>query len=448
MKKSRLTALVCLVLSLVLLAGCGGLTLFSPKPDDSYPSTVAESRGEEGSRESWLASLSAPATEWRRAFEEAKADGSFTGTYLEFLSSVGADVDGTGVQTALRSVVSVFASFKATGRGENFVSAGSGVIYSLDKTEGDAFIVTNYHVVYSVKGGGISSDISLYLYGSEVDGMEIAATFYAGAMEHDIAVLRVEDSPFLKETQAHPVYAQELVAADSNGIAVGDRVYAVGNPEGDGISAIGGLVSVDAEYIDIYAADEKTVLNMLEIRTDAPVNHGNSGGGLFNENGFLIGIVNARSEEDGVQAMGYAIPANLALAVAQNLIDTRKANDEARYAVLARLGVTMQTQASTGIFDEETGRYYIEEKIVVSEVTYGGVAYRAGMKVSDTIISAQIERNGTKLRETYITRMHMMSDLMFEIRLGDKLTVVVSRDGAPVTLEIAYNETNMFEKIA
>ena len=115
----------------------------------------------------------------------------------------------------LRSAVSIVCNFKATvqqggwrpGYGstttKEYSSAGSGVIYQLDKNEGDAFIITNYHVVYdasSNRENGISDDISVYLYGSATEERAIKATYVGGSIYYDIAVLRVEDSELLKDT--------------------------------------------------------------------------------------------------------------------------------------------------------------------------------------------------------------------------------------------------------
>ena len=105
-----LTAAV-LMLALVLPAGCGIFESFLS--DSSTPYDVAVERGETGSRESWLASLETPSSEFRRAFEEAKADGSFTGTYFEFLQELGVQT-GDRIQSSLFSVVNIFAYFESS----------------------------------------------------------------------------------------------------------------------------------------------------------------------------------------------------------------------------------------------------------------------------------------------------------------------------------------------
>ena len=204
-------------------------------------------------------------------------------------------------------------------------------------------------------------------------------------------------------------------------------------------SASSGVVSVTAEYIDILSSDETKTLSLLEIRTDAAVNHGNSGGGLFNAQGELVGIVNARSEESGVEAFGYAIPSNLALAVAQNVID----NADAKGAYRASLGLTVQTKSSESLYDETTGKTYIEEKVVVQAITPGSVAEKMGLDINDTILSAKITKSdGTTVQEKAITRMHMLTTMMFNVRAGDTLSITVSRDNEQQTFVYTFTEAN------
>ena len=167
----------------------------------------------------------------------------------------------------LRSAVSIVCNFQATVQvggwfpgsssttTKNYSSEGSGVIYQMDKSEGDAFIITNYHVVYDASSNtknGISNDISVYLYGSEIEEKAIEATYVGGSLYYDIAVLRVEDSAILKASSACAV-----TVADSDEIVVGDSAIAIGNAQGLGISSTSGVVSVDSEHITMTAADGK-----------------------------------------------------------------------------------------------------------------------------------------------------------------------------------------------
>ncbi len=433
MKKqiAKMLTALCLVLSLALCAGC---TLIFPQPDDSFPHEVAQSRGEYSTDGGWLAAADAPATELRRAYLEAVDDGSFSGTYVDFLERIG--VTGGQAQYALRSVVSVYTDS----------SIGSGVIYSLDRTTGDAYIVTNYHVVYDPEvRGHISGGIEVYLYGQEYEVSGIAASYVGGAMEYDLAVLKVTGCNALRGTTS---YAQ-AVPADSDALAAGDRVYAVGNADAGGISMTAGVISVDAEYIAITGADGTTALTLLEIRSDVAVNHGNSGGGLFNDMGEIVGIVNARAEgeEEFIDGFGYAIPINLAFAVAQNIIDTCTTSPLARCAAVARFADVSAIMGSA-VFDETTGRFYLEEKVIVSRLEVNMPAERAGLRRGDTLITAKLIPARGSAITVDITRTFKIENLLPLIRLGDTLELTVSRDNAVQTIRIAYTSNSDFRMVA
>ena len=455
--KKRIAAFTAVMLAGALtftLAGCG---LFNADPDAKYAYDVATDRGFDGSEASWLASLDTPSTHERKLYEEACENG-YTGSYTDFLREIGAagKDDTVGVQTALRSVVAIDCRFDVT---SNFLSSvslsmGAGVIYSLDGS-GNAYVVTNYHVIYNGSSMGkekvahISDNISLYLYGSgytgggRISSQAISATYLGGSMDYDVAVLKVAGSTVVTDDDGNTHTnrdvllksgAAALVGANSDAITVGQRVYAIGNADGEGIAVSGGVVSVDAEYITIGTADEKRTVSMLEIRTDAAVNHGNSGGGLFNADGELVGLVNARSEEDGVVAFGYAIPANLALSVAQNIIDN--ASDAVKGSRRATVGITLSAYESKSVYDETTAKYYIEEKVVIAAISDTRLpGYRAGLRVGDTVVTAAIMRNGTAVRTVDVTRRHKLTNLLFEVRLGDTLRLTVTREGSEEPLE-------------
>ena len=144
--------------------------------------------------------------------------------------------DGSSIPAAsakgLRSAVSIVCNFQATIQQggwrpgssntttQDYSSAGSGVIYQMDKAAGDAFIITNYHVVYDASSNtenGISDDISVYLYGSEIEEKAIEATYVGGSLYYDIAVLQIDNSDILKASDAC-----EVDVADSDKIVVGD----------------------------------------------------------------------------------------------------------------------------------------------------------------------------------------------------------------------------------
>lgn len=347
--------------------------------------------------------------------------------------------DGSSIPTAsakgLRSAVSIVCNFQETVASlwpggstvKDYSASGSGVLYRMSKDTGDAFIITNYHVVYDANSNtenGISDDINVYLYGSEIADKAMKASYVGGSLFYDIAVLRVEDSAVLKNSDAC-----EIDIADSDAVAVGDNAIAIGNAQGNGVSVSVGVVSVDSEYITMTAADGRTEVSFRVMRVDTAVNSGNSGGGLYDDTGELIGIVNAKIIDDTVENIGYAIPSNVAIAIAENIIDYCYGTDT-ETVQRALLGITVTTSGSKAVYNRETGKMVIEETVLVQKIEAGSLAAGA-LQVGDVLVSATL---GEKTKP--ITRQYQMIDMMLDARAGDVLTLTVLRGGASVPLNV------------
>ncbi len=446
-KKKFALAAVIIALTGAIAVGSAGCDWLVKKPDANFPYDGAVAEGFTGTEAEWLGSGYDAGTREYALYKEAVQEG-YRGTYLDFLKELGtvAADDSAAINRALTSVVAIENTYRPTSGTEETLS-GSGVIVSLDTDRGDALVVTNYHVVYNVSKRygklGIGKNIDVYLYGGTT--RPIPAKFYGGAMEYDLALLKITGSEYLKETAENRVYATAASIGDSDSIAVGQRVYALGNPDGEGFSATGGIVSVESEYIDVARADSETQsIRLPEIRTDAAVNHGNSGGGLFNAAGRLVGIVNARSESSGVVAFGYAIPSNFAMSVVQNILDNY---DRAEGAVrLARLGVVTKVEDDKGVYDETSGKFFIEEKIVLDSVEIGTAAYSAGLKKGDTLISAALN-SASGTTQMNFTRLQQVADLLMKVRLGDTLVLKVSREGKFTDVTARFTESKYFATV-
>lgn len=349
--------------------------------------------------------------------------------------------DGTGgasamdvtkaVRNGLRSSVSVYCVFEKSGmngRPTEYSSAGSGVIYRLNRSEGDAFIITNYHVVYdkeSTTKDGIAKEINVLLYGSEFSGMEMKATYVGGSMYYDIAILRLEDCEALKSEDLTAV-----TMADSDLLQAGTTAIAIGNAEASGISTSFGVVSVPSEYITMTGADGRTSVDYRVIRVDAAVNHGNSGGGLFDGTGRLIGIVNAKTVDEEVENIGYALPSNVVKAVADNIIDFCYGKN-CTSVMRPIMGVTITTTESKAEYTENG--VFIRETIVIYEVSPGQIG--SVFQVDDELVSMTL--NGvTKM----ISQRHHVIDTMVTSRPGDVVDFVIIRNGKQMTVSVTITE--------
>ena len=311
-------------------------------------------------------------------------------------------------------------------------SSGSGVIYRLDKTKGEAFLITNHHVVYNADNrtaNGISKDITVYLYGSEIKAQGMKAEYVGGSAYYDIAVLHIQDSSLLQSSDAVAV-----TVSDSDKIVVGEAAIAIGNAKGEGISASYGVVSVDSEHITITTTNQTARV----IRVDTPVNPGNSGGGLYNESGELLGIVNAKIIDSTVENIAYAIPSNVAIYVADNIID-HCYGTACESVQRGMLGVSVQTQASYMHTEKETGHVYLCETVQIVEVTENSLV--KGLVFEGDVLKS-ISFGDTAME---ITRQFHVVDAMLKVREGDEITLGVIRDGEEVFVTVTMTKEHITE---
>ena len=192
----------------------------------------------------------------------------------------------SATNNSIESVVTVYTYGGNRPYGNN--SIGSGVIFSED-----GYIVTNTHII----SGNKLIKVKLH------NGEEFDANLIGADVNADIAVLKINSNSVLKP----------INVSNSDDLKIGDKVLAIGNPYGIGISVSSGIISATGrDYGNPY----------LElIQTDAAINPGNSGGALINENGNLIGInTKIFSRTGAYQGLGFAIPSNNIVQIASEII--------------------------------------------------------------------------------------------------------------------------------
>ena len=229
--------------------------------------------------------------------------------------------------------------------------AGSGWI--VDK---DGYIVTNNHVVE----GADSLTVTLS------DGSKFSAESIKTDPLTDLAVIKID---------AHNLPALDI--GDSSQIGIGDWVVAVGNALGMGISATSGIVS--ALDVSLSESADQTIHGLIQ--TDAAINPGNSGGPLVNMAGEVIGIDSIKIAQVGVEGMGYAISINEAMPIIKGLINTG-------YIVRPWLGIGLAT------VNKMVASFYnlaVDTGVLVTQVTPGGPADKAGLKAGDVITAIDSE---------------------------------------------------------
>ena len=358
-------------------------------------------------------------------------------TFLEFIQTY-LNISGTNqpaVSKAILSAVKIIATndylFDASGNPNLNATgkSGAGVIYRINKQQGSAYIITNYHVVYDNEvSNRVLANIYINLVGNQYAKDAIKAKFIGGSATYDIAVLYVKD-PVISNSDAAAVEV-----FDSNYLVAGTTAIAIGNPQGEGISATSGIVSVDSEYISMspistenVTLNSKNEVDMRVLRMDTPVNSGNSGGGLFNEKGELIGIVNAKIMSSTVDNFGYAIPSNIAINVAENI---RKNNNGFSSSSIVKPLIGIMTEARNGhaSYDKLTGTTRIYEEITVVQVLETSALYGYLLE-GDIILSFTV--NGV----TYeAIRNFVIADACLTASVGDSFSMTVLRNGQTVEL--------------
>lgn len=305
------------------------------------------------------------------------------------------------------------------------IYCGSGVIYKI----GDpyTYIITNYHVLYDSKSSSqshMAEKIVCYLYGSEqapqstgssssgADAFDygeyaIECEFVGGSISTDVAVIRAKTQDILSINPG----VKEIEF--SSGYTVGETAIAIGNSEGEGISVTRGIVSVDNEYIS-YAIDG-TVRGYRSMRIDTAIYGGNSGGGLFNSKGQLIGITNAGDGED--QNINYAIPVSIVKPVVENIMYYGKSAPK-----IVSLGVEVRSENIKYVYDENLGHGVICEDIIINGVVDGSLASTFGLLEGDKLVSFNINDNKIMLE-----RYFQIADIIYTIRPNDVISFTFKR---------------------
>ncbi len=265
--------------------------------------------------------------------------------------------------------------------------AGSGVFY-----DPNGYIVTNYHVADET-----CTAITVILY----DGSQYEAKYIYGDELSDIAVIKIEKTD-----------CDYAVFGDSDQMTYGDMVLAIGNPQGLGLSVTDGIISRPGESVTIGDA------TMTLLRTSAAVNSGNSGGGLFNLNGELIGIVNAKISASSVDNIGYAIPSTTVVKCINDL------KDHGYITGRARLGVTVETK-------QYTSWPYQYTLLQIKEISAIGSAASSDLRVGDILYQYQ---------GVNITSFEVLSQQLTKYSVGDTIKLTVLRP----TIEYTGNNVQQY----
>lgn len=312
----------------------------------------------------------------------------------ENLTSTGADEPNDNrysiIDSCMNSVVSIDVTMQQ-GYTSVLAGSGSGVIATAD-----GYILTCNHVVEGAK------DIIVYLN----DGTNHNAVLIGADPITDIAVIKIEGENYPHAT-----------LSSSSALKVGEPVFAIGNAIGElsntytsgSISGLDRSITIDGK-------------EMTLLQTDAAINHGNSGGGLFRaSDGALIGIVNAKSSGDSIEGLGFAIPSDIVNSVASDLMD---------YGFVTGrpyLGISTQdvSLSSWGLF----GQQFTCPR--VTSVIENSPAAKAGIQENDIITAV----NGNS-----VSSGEELSTMINGFKIGETITVTVNRGNNDVDIQVTLEE--------
>lgn len=268
--------------------------------------------------------------------------------------------------------------------------AGSGVIIS--SGDGGSYIITCAHVIE----GATKVTIKLR------DGTEYEASEIASDAQTDVGIIKLNVSGLPCAT-----------IGDFAGVVVGEEVIAIGNPLGElGGSVTNGIISA----LDRDIIIDGTTYHLLQ--TNAEINPGNSGGGLFDAEGHLIGIVNAKSAAEGIEGLGFAIPIDDAMAIAENLIENGYVSGRVQIGIEI---ISIQSQADVQAWWQYS-RYFTD---------YGIYIIRASdprFEEGDRLVAINTDM---------VKTTGELSEILLKYEVGDTVTITVSR----------INERNRVEMI-
>lgn len=280
--------------------------------------------------------------------------------------------------------------------------SGSGIIIT-----NDGYIVTCNHVVEN------ASEIKVVLN----DDTEYSATLVGTDTRNDLAVIKVEATGL-----------SACTLGDSDTLTVGEEVVAIGNPLGElRGTATSGIVSALNRSVTVESVE------MSLLQTDAAISPGNSGGGLFNASGSLVGIVNAKASSDNAEGLGFAIPVSSVKQIISDLVQHGYVRGRAYLGVY-----TQNVTLSYGDNGGWGGNSYFgsffgngTSCVQVAQVVAGSAAAQAGILEGDLILA---------VNDTKITSGETLSTAISAYNAGDTATLTIQRDGEQSTVTVTFGE--------
>ena len=281
------------------------------------------------------------------------------------------------------------------GYGQSYEAPGSGSGVILTE---DGYIATCAHVVDGAKSVKVTLN----------DDTSYDATIVGTDTKNDIAIIKIDAKGLTP-----------AIVGDSTTLTVGSEVIAIGNPLGElRGTATAGIISATNRTIEVEGQ------TMTLVQTDAAISPGNSGGGLFDATGKLIGIVNAKVSDSRAEGLGFAIPVNSVLDEISDLLNYGYVKGRP-YLGVSTQDVTLRSRSGMWYYSDGT------RCVLVEKVVKDSAAEQAGIQSGDLIL---------KLEDKTISSGEDLSAAIGAYKPGDKATLTIQRDGQEMTVEVTFGE--------
>lgn len=376
----------------------------------------------------------------------------------------------------------------------NYSVGFNSATFDYDYTVNEYFLAEDYKTVDKITklsvdeaidkhfliGGDTGDYYGIYLYGYQDENYKLKATFVGGSADNDIAVLKIERKNQSSQALADVFFEsgnyEPATIGDSAELVGGEDVIAVGNPlianttsgmtleqyeqayiDAMLLSATDGIVSsVSDEIVMESLINSGEAVTMRLIRVSAAINSGNSGGGLYDLYGNLIGIVNSKIASSSYDNVGYAIPINVAAGIADQIIyqcdGSAKSSTNTRIKTLTteNLGFTIKNGVSNSSASTDANGHKVwnvSYNVLVESVQDESIAKTNGLQVGDIITKVSFAE------AEYVAGIgfdlnYELKDLLLHVKLNcSQITFTISRDGSEQEITFNLTEDGCFKEI-
>lgn len=315
-------------------------------------------------------------------------------------------VTDQGIADAVEKVYDAVVVINTYANGRPYAS-GTGFVYKRDNN--NAYLLTNNHVIAK------SDDV----YVTFTDGTIVKAEVRGADVYSDIAVLSVSSE-----------YGQNVVElGSSEALRLGDTVFAIGGPIDSAYSwsVTRGIVSGKNRLVEVEmtSGNTKTPMIVNTLQTDTAINSGNSGGPLANSNGQVIGITSIKLASEDIEGMGFAIPIENALEIAEHLIDGKEV--ERPYLGVYMLDINSINPYYNRDYYNLISEANVTKGIIVTDVEAKSSASLAGIEKYDII---------TKVDGTEVASSAYLRYYLFKHKVGDEMKITVIRNNKEMDIKV------------